>query len=100
MSNKWLKVLGCSLLSAMFLTGCGNNDNDQSPAPEDDTTIEDKNIDDNEVVPDTDLNNDNVPDTQDQNTDNDGDVTTDDNNPGEDMIEDKNDMNDKDDVDE
>jgi hypothetical protein len=96
MTSKWLKILGCSLLSAMFLAGCG--DDDQNPAPEDDTTIEDTNVDDNGV--DTDLDNDNVPDTSDQNSDNDGDAATDNNDSGEDIIEDQNDAQDADDLDE
>lgn len=98
--TKWMKLLGVSALSAMLLTACGNDDN-QSPAPDDDTTIEDTDLDTNDVDPDrgTDLDNDNESDVPDENKDDDLDPTKDDNDPGEDMIEDKDDMNDKDDLD-
>lgn len=65
MNKKLLSVIGGSVLSAMLLTGCGNDDDTNNPPPEDDTIQEENNNDmnntdddlntdknDNEVVPD------------------------------------------------
>ena len=57
MKKRLLALLGGSLLSAMFLVGCGINDNDNNPAPPT-----------NDNVPDNNDNNDNVgPDNNDIN---------------------------------
>lgn len=92
-------LIGGSLLSAMFLAGCAN---DQDPPPEDDM-IENPADDNGDMNGD---NNGNVDDdgmiddeNNDINTDNDGDMMEDDNTPGEDAVEDNLDMNDADDKD-
>ena len=90
-------LIGGSLLSAMFLAGCAN---DQDPPPDDDVDIEnpadengDMNSYDNGLLDDNNGNGD-------VNTDEDGDMMQDDNEPGEDIIEDQKDMNDEDNKDE
>ena len=63
MKKRLLTILGGSLLSAMFLVGCGVNDNDNNPAP----PTNDNNVNDN--VPDTDVNNNGIKDDMENNTD-------------------------------
>ena len=99
-------LIGGSVLSAFLLVGCANNvDDDNNPS------IKGTNVDnrDNRILDQKgdnngdgiiDDNNDDVPDTKDRNTDKDLDPAKDNNETGEDVIEDKNDMKDKDQKDE
>lgn len=65
MNKRLLTILGGSLLSAMFLVGCGvdNDDNNNNPAP----PTNDNNVNDN--VPDTDVNNNGIKDDMENNAD-------------------------------
>ncbi|MFJ7745039.1 hypothetical protein [Peribacillus sp. NPDC097295] len=40
MKKKLFALIGGTLMSAMFLAGCGTNDDDNNPAPENDNMIE------------------------------------------------------------
>lgn len=40
MKKRLFALIGGSLMSAMFLAGCGTNDDDNNPAPENDNMIE------------------------------------------------------------
>jgi hypothetical protein len=110
MKKKLLMLIGGSVLSAFLLVGCANNvDEDNNPSIKGtnvdnrDNRILDRNgdNDDNGIIGDNnndgiiDDNNDDVPDTKDRNTDKDLDPVKDDNEKGEDVIEDRNDMKDK-----
>jgi hypothetical protein len=105
--HKFYKWIGGSLLATMLLTGCANNDND--PPPEDDVDINEPR--DNDVIDpdlDGDDNGNNIPDdddttgtgtTYDRNRVGDGDPAIDRNTPREDIIEDLDDMRDRDRID-
>ncbi|MCM3586911.1 hypothetical protein M3182_14325 [Mesobacillus maritimus] len=117
MNNKLYKIIGGSALAAMLLTGCGTNDNDPAPPADGNgtndggtTEINDLNRNDrdnrifnNNRNRDNDLfdNNNNrdnelFNDNNDMNRDNDLDTMRDRNTPGEDVIEDRMDANDRD----
>ncbi|WP_404322839.1 hypothetical protein LG298_24655 [Cytobacillus firmus] len=92
MNKKLLTLIGGTALSAMLLAGCATDN--QEPPPEDDTITEDNNGDVNDGDMTNDLNENT--DDNDINTDDDGDMMEDNNEPGEDAVEDKLDMQDKD----
>lgn len=94
MQKKLLALVGGSILFIMVLTGCGTN---QQPPPDEDVNIEEPSNGTN-VTPNG-TNGTNNGTTNDLNTDNDGDIMKDRNTPAEDIIEDKHDMNDKDNMD-
>lgn len=88
MKKKLLALLACSFLSVLMISGCGTNN--QDPPPEDDVNVEDP-ANDGTVGDDNGMGTDN----NDVNTDNDGDMMEDNNDPGEDAVEDRNDMTDE-----
>lgn len=103
--NRWLKILGSSILASALLFGCANNEED--PAPPEDNNV-DENQDLNDDVNDKDgLMEDHDTDDGDRDrgvNDDDGilednlddDVLDDDKNNGEDIIEDPDDVRDED----
>lgn len=93
MSRKLFAIFGALLMSVFLFSGC--NTNDQDPAPEDDTEINEDIRDDDVRDNDADLNDD-----IDRDRNENGDVIEDDNTPGEEVIEDREDVRDKDNRDE
>jgi hypothetical protein len=104
LNKKLLAVLGGTILTASLVTGCGTDNNDPAPPADDNNGAEINRYDDrnngmfnnnnDRGIFDNDGN-----DTNDRNTRNDGDMMRDNNDPGEDTIEDRLDMNDRDDRD-
>ncbi|MFB7638036.1 hypothetical protein [Peribacillus butanolivorans] len=66
MMKRIFALIAGSLLSVMFLAGCGTNNNDNNPAPEDNNIIDKNGVDDNNVddnnVDDNNVNDNNVDD--------------------------------------
>ncbi|WP_053361007.1 hypothetical protein [Bacillus sp. FJAT-27251] len=102
MNKKLLAVIGGTILSASLVTGCGvNNDNNPAPPNDNDGAEINRYDRDNRI-----FNNnndrgifDNRDDRYDMNTRNDGDMMRDNNTPGEDLMEDGLDRNDRNDRD-
>lgn len=99
MNKKFFSMIAGSALAAVLIAGCGINNNDQEPPPENDVNEPGVNdngngndMNNNGVNGNDNLNNNN----NDINTDNDGDMMKDDNAPGEDLIEDRRDREDPD----
>lgn len=101
MNKKFFSMIAGSALAAVLIAGCGINNNDQEPPPEND--VNEPGVNDNDNNNGNDMNNNGVNgndnlnnNNNDINTDNDGDMMKDDNAPGEDLIEDRRDREDPD----
>jgi len=94
MNKKLLTIIGGTFLSAILMVGCATNN--QNPPPPTNKNVETPGVNDNNLNDNLDRNNDLNNNNNDINTNNDGDMMRDNNTPGEDVIEDKLDRNDKD----
>ncbi|MEO2075106.1 MAG: hypothetical protein ABGX20_06885 [Bacillus sp. (in: firmicutes)] len=108
MKKKLFMLLAGSVLSAVLLAGC-NNDDRNPPAPTNNNinTPTDNRMDNdltpndtNDVIDDNIMDRNHYPETEDKNTPHDKDPGKDNNTPQEDIIEDDIDVNDRDNKDE